>query len=126
MAKIRGTTPEEYFANVPAELRPRAMELHRALAQALPRAQVQVQIKWGQPAFVDGTILVSYAVFAKHINLYTTPSSREALAGELAGHKTGKGSIQLPHDEPLPIGLVKRVAAARAQEYLEHGVLWMS
>jgi len=124
MAKIRGTTPEEYFANVPAELRPRVTELHRALAQALSRAQVQ--IKWGQPAFVDGTILVSYAVFAKHINLYTTPSSREALAGELAGHKTGKGSIQLPHDEPLPIGLVKRAAAARAKEYLEHGVLWMS
>ncbi|MGB9033297.1 MAG: DUF1801 domain-containing protein [Paeniglutamicibacter sp.] len=124
MAKIRGATPEEYFANVPAELRPRARQLHRTLVQALPRAQVQ--IKWGQPAFVDGTILVSYAVFAKHINLYTTPSSREALAGELSGHRTGKGSIQLPHDEPLPIGLVKRVAAARAQEYLEHGVLWMS
>ena len=124
MAKIRGATPEEYFANVPAELLPRVKELHRALAQALPRAQVQ--IKWGQPAFVDGTILVSYAVFAKHINLYTTPSSREALAGELSGHKTGKGSIQLPHDEPLPIGLVKRVAAARAAEYLEHRVLWMS
>ena len=123
MAKIKGATVEEYLGNVPDELRPRAMALHRALCEALPHAAVQ--IKWGQPAFVDDTILVAYAVFARHINLYTTPSSRAALAGELAGYTLGKGSIQLPHDRPLPLEIVKLVATARDREFREHHVRWM-
>ncbi|WP_411733153.1 iron chaperone [Paeniglutamicibacter sp.] len=123
MAKIKGATPEEYLGNVPVEHRPRARELHRALCEALPHASVQ--IKWGQPAFVDDTILVAYAVFSKHINLYTTPSSRDALAGELGGYTLGKGSIQLPHDEPLPLELIRLVATARATEFREHHVRWM-
>lgn len=108
---------------MPAELRPRARALHRALCEALPHAGVQ--ITWGQPAFVDDTILVAYAVFPKHINLYTTPGSRDALAGELAGYTLGKGSIQLPHDQPLPLDLIQLVATAREQEFRERGVRWM-
>lgn len=126
MAKIRGTTPEEYLGNIPPELQERVRSLHQTLENALPEASVQ--IKWGQPAFIDGTILVAYAVFSKHTNLYSTPSSREALSaeGKLDGFKVGKGSIQLPHDLPLPLELVALVAKARATEYREHKVLWMS
>lgn len=123
MAKIKGATPEEYLGNVPADLQSRARALHQALCETLPHASVQ--IKWGQPAFVDDTILVAYAVFSKHINLYTTPSSRAALAGELAGYTLGKGSIQLPHDEPLPVELIKVVATAREKEFREQHVRWM-
>ncbi|MBV1779630.1 DUF1801 domain-containing protein [Paeniglutamicibacter sp. ABSL32-1] len=108
---------------MPVELQPRARALHRALCEALPHAGVL--ITWGQPAFVDDTILVAYAVFPKHINLYTTPGSRDALAGELAGYTLGKGSIQLPHDQPLPLDLIQLVATAREQEFRERGVRWM-
>ena len=126
MAKIRGATPEEYLDNVPPELQERVRSLHQTLENALPHASVQ--IKWGQPAFIDETILVAYAVFSKHINLYSTPSSREALSaeGKLQGYKVGKGSIQLPHDVSLPLDLITFVAKARATEYHEHKVLWMS
>ncbi|MFL4475257.1 iron chaperone [Paeniglutamicibacter sp. MACA_103] len=123
MAKISGATPKEYLDNVPVDLQPRARALHQALCEALPHAEVQ--IKWGQPAFVDDTILVAYAVFSKRINLYTTPSSRNALAGELVGYTLGKGSIQLPHEAPLPLGLVKLVATAREQEFRQQHVRWM-
>lgn len=124
MAKVKGATAGEYPGKVPAEPQPRARAPHRALCESLPNARVQV--KWGQPAFVDDTILVSYAVYAKHINLCTTPGSREALAGELAGYTLGKGSIQLPHDEPLPIDLIKLVATAREKEFREQHVRWRS
>lgn len=126
MATIKRTTVEEYLGKVPAELSDRVAALHGGLVRALPEAQVE--IKWGQPSFVDATILLSYAVYTKHINLYTTPSSRAALAeaGDLDGFTTGKGSIQLPHDAPLPLPLISRIAAARAAEYREHHVLWRS
>lgn len=125
MAKVRGSTPSEYLDNVPAELQERVRTLHRVLETALPQAQVE--IKWGQPAFINQTILITYAVFTNHINLYSTPSSREALsaAGELEGFKVGKGSIQLPHAVPLPLEVIERVATARATEFEEHKVLWM-
>ncbi|WP_219844044.1 iron chaperone [Arthrobacter sp. MYb227] len=126
MAKVRGGTPDEYLSNVPPELQERVRSLHQVLEAALPEARVQ--IKWGQPAFIKETILISYAVFTHHINLYSTPSSREALsaAGKLEGFKVGKGSIQLPHAMPLPRELIELLAISRAAEYEEHQVLWMS
>jgi uncharacterized protein YdhG (YjbR/CyaY superfamily) len=36
-----------------------------------------------------------------------------AFADELAGLRTSKGGIQTPHDAPLPIELVRRIARWR-------------
>lgn len=125
MAKVRGKILREYLDNVPDEFQERVRTLHHALEIALPQAQVES--KWGQPAFIIETILIAYAVFTNHINLYSTPSSREALsaAGKLDGFTVGKGSIQLLHSVPLPLDVIGLVAKSRATEYDDHKVLWM-
>ena len=44
---------------------------------------------------------------------------------ELAKYKTGKGSIQFPHDNRLPKSIIRRIAAHRVKELREKDVRWM-
>lgn len=59
--------------------------------------------------------LVYTGGFAQHVGLYATPQGHEAFEKELAGYKQGKGSVQLPLDEPLPEDLIRRIVAFRAE-----------
>ena len=54
-----------------------------------------------------------------------TSSAMKPFVKELAGFKTGKGSIQLPYDKPLPKALIRRIAAFRVRELRERDVRWM-
>ena len=63
-----------------------------------------------------GKPLVYFAGYAKHVGLYATPSGHEAFAKELAHYKQGKGSVQFPHNQPLPEDLIRRIVAFRTKE----------
>ena len=82
-------------------------------------------IKWGSPVFVDGRILFAFAAYRSHLNFMPTPSAMKPFKKELARFKTGKGSIQLPYDQPLPKALIRRIAAFRVKELREKDVRWM-
>lgn len=59
------------------------------------------------------------------MNLVATPSTRQALEEELSDYETGKGSVKLSYDKPLPVSLIKKIVHYRAEEYRKHGVKWM-
>lgn len=62
----------------------------------------------------------------KHIGFYPMPSALEAFAKELAAYKTGSGSVQFPHDQPLPLALVKRIVKYRVKESKDGTITWRS
>ena len=45
------------------------------------------------------------------------PTGIEAFKEELSAFKTGKGSVQFPLDQPLPVDLIRRIVAFRLQEH---------
>jgi uncharacterized protein YdhG (YjbR/CyaY superfamily) len=47
------------------------------------------------------------------------PDGMEMFADRLAKYRTGKGSVQFPLDEPLPLALVKEMVKYRAAENLK-------
>ena len=56
------------------------------------------------PAYkTHGKPLVYFAGYKKHIGFYATPSGHTEFAIELSKYKQGKGSIQFPLDQPLPL-----------------------
>lgn len=57
--------------------------------------------------------LVYFGGFAHHVGLYATPNGHEVFREEFANYKQGKGSVQFPNDQPLPIDLIKRVIVYR-------------
>ncbi|MFM8743019.1 MAG: iron chaperone, partial [Cytophagales bacterium] len=56
-----------------------------------------------------------FAGYDHHVGFYATPTSHEAFAKELSKYKQGKGSVQFPHTEALPLKLVERIIKFRAQ-----------
>lgn len=106
------TTIDEYLAEFPAQVRAR-LERVREIAREVAPDAVET-ISYAIPTFdLNGHHLVHFAGFAKHIGLYPTPSGMEAFEDELSRYKRGKGSVQLPLDQPLPEDLIRRLVEYR-------------
>lgn len=74
-------------------------------------------IAYGMPAYkLNGTPLVYFAAFEKHIGLYATPEAHEAFSARLAQYKQGKGSVQFPLDQPMPYDLIEEMVAYKAKQ----------
>jgi uncharacterized protein YdhG (YjbR/CyaY superfamily) len=74
------------------------------------------KISYGMPTFVLAGNLVLFAVFKDHTGFYPTPSGTAAFQAEIASYKSGKGSIQFPHGEELPMDLIRRIVEFRVAE----------
>lgn len=124
MPKTNPQTIDDYINTFPEEVQERLEKVRQTIHKVVPEAQED--IKWNRPAFVGKTILVMFGGFKNHLGFYTTPSSLEAFEDELADFKTGKGSIQFPHEQPLPTDLIKKITEYRVWESKEKDVKWKS
>jgi len=108
---------DEYIAEFPPETRARLEEI-RALVRSIAPEATET-ISYAIPTFdLKGKHLVHFAGFASHIGLYPTPTGMEEFKEDLAHYKTGKGSVQLPLDQPLPLDLVRRIVEFRVAEVM--------
>lgn len=62
---------------------------------------------------LNGKPLVYFGGFPHHTGFYATPNGHEAFKDDFSKYKQGKGSVQFPHDQPLPIELVRKVVEYR-------------
>lgn len=100
------------------EVIPKLKELRAIITKAAPDAEES--ILYGMPAYKTfGKPLIYFATFPKHMWFYATPTWHEAFAKELAWYKQWKWSVQFPHDQPLPIALIKKMVAYRVKENKE-------
>lgn len=125
MAKTDFKSIDEYIATFLEEQREKLQELRGIVKGVLPDATET--LKWGSPAFLheDGMILTIFSGHKDHMNLVVTPSAKQAFEDELKDYKTGKGSVQLAYDKPLPKELIEKLVRYRAEEYRNSGVKWM-
>lgn len=122
--KKKPATIEEYIAASPVEWQGRLLSLHENIRKAAPGA-IEA-IKWGMPAYSYQKILVAFAVFNNHTGLYPMPSAMKAFAKQLGKYKTGKGSIQFPHDKALPLPLIRKIVKLRVKESEMGSIKWKS
>lgn len=105
---------EEYIARFPAEVRSRLTKVRAAIREVAPQAEEL--ISYNIPSYkLAGTYLIYFAGFAKHIGMYPAPRTADKFKDELAKYGGGKGTVQFPHDRPLPISLIRRIVKFRAQ-----------
>lgn len=108
-------TIDAYLAGVPEDKRAALQGLRAMIRSAAPEA-VET-ISYGVPTFKLDGMLVSFGAAKNHCAFYgMSPPVFEALAEELAGYDTSKGTIRFPAAEPLPGPLVRRIVAARVAE----------
>jgi uncharacterized protein YdhG (YjbR/CyaY superfamily) len=98
-------------------------KLYTVLKKVAPNATEA--IKWGNPVFEEGRILFAFSAHKAHINFAPTPAALDAFRDELAKHKTGKGTLQIPYDKPVPSDLIRRIATFRVKDVRENDARWM-
>lgn len=119
----KAATIAEYIAGAPKEAQKKLRELRALLKKAAPKSKEA--IKWGYPVFETTRILYAFGAFRTHINFMPTPSVMKAFKEDLAGYKTGKGTVQFPYDKPLPKALILKLAKRRVRELEEKDAKWM-
>ncbi len=109
------TSIEQYIADFPEEIASRLKQTLETISRTAPDAKAC--IAYNMPAFKYlGKPLVYFAAFKNHIGFYALPSGNEAFRKELESYVTGKGSIQFPHTEELPLGLIREMVLFRVEE----------
>ena len=110
MTKI--TTVDDYFAQFTGETRSRLDTMRGIIHEEAPDA-VEA-FSYGLVGYkLNGKPLVYFGGFAYHIGFYATPNGHEVFAEDFAKYKPGKGSVQFPLDQPLPVDLIRRVVRYR-------------
>lgn len=105
---------EALLAAAPEPARARLYALRAVIREEAPEATER--IAYGLATWHWGENLLHLGAFARHVGVYPGPEAIEAFAGELAGFRTSKGTIQVPHDAPLPLDLVRRITRWRVEQ----------
>jgi uncharacterized protein YdhG (YjbR/CyaY superfamily) len=106
---------EGYIARAPAEVQSLLHSIQIEVESRLPNAQRV--ISYGMPAYRLHRVLIYFAAFKHHIGIYPPVTQDDALIAATAAYRNEKGNLRFPLSEPLPIGLIGRVAIALSKEY---------
>jgi uncharacterized protein YdhG (YjbR/CyaY superfamily) len=111
-------TIDQYISQFPIEVQSKLEQLRGILKKLVPNAAEK--ISYGIPTFALDKNLVHFAAFKNHIGFYALPTSNVKFQKELSKYKTGKGSIQFPLNEDLPIELIENLVKYRIMESQNH------
>jgi uncharacterized protein YdhG (YjbR/CyaY superfamily) len=115
MRTTKADNVDDYIAEFPKATQQLLKEVRKTIVAAAPQAEES--ISYGMPGYkLYGKPLIYFGGYEKHIGLYATPSGHAAFDKELSKYKQGKGSVQLPIDEKLPLALIKQIVKFRVQE----------
>ena len=108
---------DAYILTFPPEIQKILEQVRAIIQKTAPNAEEK--ISYGMPTFTLNKVnLVHFAAFKSHIGFYPTPVGMDEFKNDLAGSKTGKGSVQFPLDQPMPFDLIKRIVEFRIQDVL--------
>jgi len=105
---------DAYIAAFPPSVQERLQVLRATIAKAAPTASEK--ISYAMPTFYLSGNLVHFAAFKNHIGLYPGAGGVAAFEDQLANYVHAKGSIQFPHNNALPIALIKKIVAFRVKQ----------
>ena len=104
-----------YILSLPKEIQKHLNQVRKTIKSEAPGAEEG--ISYGMPAYkLNGKPLVYFAGYKNHIGFYATPQGHEAFEKELSVYKQGKGSVQFPISEPMPLSLISRIVKFRVAE----------
>lgn len=105
---------DSYIADFPEDVQAILEEVRATIAKAAPKATED--IKYAIPTFIYKGNLVHFAGFKNHIGFYPAPTGMTAFEKDLAPYKQGKGSVQFPIGEPMPLKLITKIVKWRVKE----------
>ncbi len=108
MNSVKPETVDAYLESFPEEIQVVMRDVRKTILEAAPEASES--ISYGMPAYkLNGKPLVYFAAFKNHIGLYATPKGHAAFEKALSVYKQGKGSVQFPLGQPIPLQLIGEI-----------------
>jgi uncharacterized protein YdhG (YjbR/CyaY superfamily) len=111
------TTIDEYIAEFPRDVQPLLEKVRAAIRKAAPDATEAISYR--MPTFKLHGNMIHFAGYDHHIGLYPGSRPIEEFKDELTKYKTSKGTVQLPLDKPIPVGLIGRITKFCVKRNLE-------
>jgi uncharacterized protein YdhG (YjbR/CyaY superfamily) len=108
---------DAYIADFPENIQKILKTLRAAIRKAAPKAEET--IKYAMPTFTLDGNLIHFAAYQKHIGIYPVPTGVQGWDETLAPYVSGKGSLQLPLDKPLPLTLIDKIVKFNAKRNAE-------
>jgi uncharacterized protein YdhG (YjbR/CyaY superfamily) len=109
------TSVDTYIDGFPTTTQAVLKQLRKLIKKTA--ADAEETIAYGMPAYkLNGKPLVYFAGYNQHVGFYATPTGHEKFAKELSKFKQGKGSVQFPLNEPMPLNLIERIVKFRVAE----------
>ncbi|XDD46359.1 iron chaperone [Leptospira sp. WS39.C2] len=105
---------DEYIQTFPEEIQNILSKVREIIKEEVPNAKEA--IRYAIPTFIQNGNIVHFAAFKSHLGFYALPSGNLKFQKEISKYKIGKGSIQFPFNEPLPIELIRKIVKFRAKE----------
>jgi uncharacterized protein YdhG (YjbR/CyaY superfamily) len=114
MQDIAAQTIDDYIAAFPPKIRTRLTAMRRTIRKHAPEATEKISYRI--PTFYLNGNLVHFAGYEHHVGFYPGAAGIAKFRDELKDYESGKGSVQFPHDEPLPLDLVARIVDFRVEQ----------
>ncbi len=106
---------DDYIFSFPPKTQKLLKQVRKAVIASAPKSAES--ISYGMPAYkLNDKALVYFAGYEKHIGFYATPSGHKKFEKQLSKYKQGKGSVQFPLDEPMPLKLITDMIKFRVTE----------
>ena len=97
----------DYIAAQDKKIQTRLREVYATIKAVLPTAEEKISYR--MPTFRGKRNLIHFTAFKNHIGVYPGAEAIEHFTDRLVRYKTSKGTIQFPHDLPLPLDLIAEI-----------------
>jgi uncharacterized protein YdhG (YjbR/CyaY superfamily) len=114
MPPIKTKEVDIYISTFPKSTQNRLKKIRETILKIAPEPEKPINYK--MPAYKYKGVLVFFAGYKNHIGFYPSGTAIIKFKKELAKYKGGKGSIQFPLDQDLPIDLIEKIVKFRYKE----------
>jgi uncharacterized protein YdhG (YjbR/CyaY superfamily) len=115
MSDNKITTLDQYFSKYPKPVRERLETIRALIREVAPEATEGYSYRMAAIRLYD-YVLIYFAGYDTYIGMYPAPVTDPDFPGDLSGYASGKGTVQFPHDQPLPLGLIRQIVSYRAAQ----------
>ncbi len=99
---------DDYILKQDSEIKLRLNLIRDTIRSAIPEATEK--ISYQMPTYWKGRNIIHFAAAKNHIGIYPGGEATTFFAEKLKDYKTSKGTIQIRHDQELPLDLIKEIA----------------
>jgi len=113
-AKVALETVDQYIAAFPTDVKKRMQQLRKTIKAAAPKADEMISYQMAGYKYFG--MLVYFAAYKNHIGFYPGAGGVLEFYKKLSSFKSAKGSVQFPHDRPIPYDVISKIVKFRVKQ----------